>query len=1011
MKKKLIALGITFIIVVITIAGILLFQQNMNKKIDKVSKNEISNNTVTKGYIEITDIPNQKEVVISGLEHIPAGLNNIYGSQEVKAVLWERSPRDPKEGDIIELSAAAWPIKGDYEVWISWDLNGQIQPNVVCKHSMNDADKAVWKGTLGSFKQGDKISYSFHAGGKGISQLATEVFPLTVLGWETLTKIDKVNKLDGIIEMIASSSSTLNPSLYLSFPEDGTVHLQCEPLNEKEIKDTSHANEVEMNENGSRTNIDYEVVEQDNEIIVISGKVNVHIGKDPFSFEIFSVDNKRLFSNAKSGEVLRFLTDGKDIIQNIEFCYASPTEEEFYGFGMKYDELNHRGKNVDIYTVNWYKDQGEKTYSPIPYYYVPGKYGLFLNSTYYSQFRLATDDLESCTLNLAAGGDVNTGMDLYLYFGNNNEIINSYTNTIGKPVLPNVWAFGPWICANEWNRQSEVIDQVNQSVEYDIPTTVIVLEAWSDEETFYTFNDSIFEASLGDYVPKYSDFTFNNKWPDPKGMTDYIHENNMKVLLWQIPVLKKSSTQTAQSILDQQFAIEQGYVLKLDNGEIYRMPDGWFGGSTLIDFTSQEATRWFLGKRKYLLDEVGVDGFKTDGGEFVWGRNVLASDQTKGDELRNSYPDLYAKAYFDFARKIKPDSITFSRAGGTFLGAHPIAWVGDQNSNYESFQDAIRATLSLSMSGVPFVAWDIAGFSGDIPTPQLYQRSVAQAAFSPIMQVHSEQSGDPEKSQARTPWNMAERTDDEECLNVYRYYANIRMNLLPYIYNEAYETSQTGIPLMRSMSYAFPNEKEASKLEYQYLLGDNILVAPVTAPDVLEQEVYLPKGGWFDFFTGEYLEGGKTMVCSAKRNEIPVFIKAGSIIPLNLNSNLELGGSIGNKTNEYNHLSFRIYPNGYTNYRWYDYVRDTEHSISIDDGKDNKGMMINMDKMDELVILEVYRVLPDKVIVDGKPIQKFDSKEYIKEEIGWWYDEKKGSVLICVDTKNPTSILLAEASD
>lgn len=1033
MKNKHIEIVATFVIVILVVVGISLYLQNWNDKSDQDSEEGINNVAEVNETSETTDIPIQTKVVLDGLEHIPAGLNNIYGSQEVKAVLWDRNPRDPVEGDTIKLSAAAWPIKGDYEVWISWELNGETQPTVACKHTMDDGEKAIWKGTLGSFEQGDIIKYTFHAGLEGVSQIATEEFSCTVLGWETLTNIDTVNELGGMLELIGSSSSTLKPSLYLSFPEEGTVHLQCEPLNKKKVDitsqnyDTTQNDDITQNDDATQ-NVDtahigdislmsydsdrynYEVEENDKEILVSNDKVTVHIGKKPFSFEVYSAEQELLFSDTKSGEVLRFLTDGKDIVQTIDFQYASPAEEEFYGFGMKYDELNHRGKNVDTYTVNWYTEQDEKSYSPIPYYYVPNKYGMFINSTYYSQFRLATDDTESCTLNLSTGGNVNTGLDLYLYFGNNDEIIKSYTSIIGKPVLPSVWAFGPWISANEWNRQSEVIDQVNKSIELEIPTTTIVIEAWSDEETFYTFNDSAFEAALGDYMPSYSDFTFKRRWPDPKGMTEYIHENNMKVLLWQIPVLKRSGTPTAQSILDQQYAEDQGYVLKYDNGEVYRMPDGWFGGSTLIDFTSEEATNWFLGKRKYLLEEVGIDGFKTDGGEFVWGRNVLAADGKKGDELRNSYPDLYAKAYFDFARKIVPDAITFSRAGGTFLGAHPVAWVGDQKSDFESFQAAIRATLSLSMSGIPFVAWDIAGFSGDIPTSQLYQRSVAQAAFSPIMQVHSEQSGDPEKSQARTPWNMAERTGDEECLNVYRYYANMRMNLLPYIYNAAYNTSLTGIPLIRSMAYAFPGE--ASAQEFQYLFGDSLLVAPVTTPEALEQKVYLPKGGWYDLFTGKYHQGGTTVVCTAKMDEIPVFVKAGSIIPLNLNNKLELGGNIGNETDKYNRLSFRIYPKGKSDYRWYDYVKGKEYNISADSSKDHRGLTIDIDKMEVPVTLEVYQKQPGKIIVNGKPLQNVTTKELITEErFGWCYDKDRGSVLISLDTKNPTSISLIEAAD
>ena len=233
------------------------------------------------------------------------------------------------------------------------------------------------------------------------------------------------------------------------------------------------------------------------------------------------------------------------------------------------------------------------------------------------------------------------------------------------------------------------------------------------------------------------------------------------------------------------------------------------------------------------------------------------------------------------------------------------------------------------------------------------------------------------------------------------------MNLLPYIYNEAYNTSLTGIPLMRSMAYAFPEVEGASSLEFQYLFGDSLLVAPVTTPDISEQKVFLPKGGWFNLFTGEYIEGGKTVVCSPKKDEIPVFVKAGSIIPLNLNDNLEFGGSIGNKTDEYNRLSFRIYPKGKSDYHWFDYVDGMEHVLSVDNSTNSRGTMIEMDQMDESVTLEVYQKKPGEVIVNGRSIQNLNSKELITNgDVGWWYDKEQSTVWISLDTKAATSILL-----
>ena len=626
---------------------------------------------------------------------------------------------------------------------------------------------------------------------------------------------------------------------------------------------------------------------------------------------------------------IELLTDGTNV-QAARLTLSAEQEDRFYGFGMRYDSLDQRGNTVDTYCVNWYKDQRGETYTPVPYYFVPDKYGLFIESTYYSQFRMCTADTGgTCVIEVDLGGTEDFELPIYLFSGDNAQIAASYSNVAGSAVLPPVWAFGPWISANEWNKQSEIMEQLEKTLELEIPTSVVVIEAWSDEETFYTFHDSKFETSEGGEALDYEDFTFTGRWTDPKGMVEALHENNVKCLLWQIPVLKYSTSATAQSVRDQIYAQEQGYVLEYEDGSTYRLPQGtWFGNSLLLDFTNEEATTWFLEKRRYLLEDIGIDGFKTDGGEFVWGRDVIASDGTKGDELRNAYPDLYAQAYYDFGNEVSEEIVTFSRAGGSSMQSHPLCWVGDQDSDFSAFQDAIRATLNASMSGIPFVAWDIAGFSGDVPSTELYLRSVAQAAFSPVMQVHSETAGDPEPSQARTPWNMAARKNDEACITVYRYYANLRMNLLPYIYTEAKWSSETGEPMMRSMAYAFPEDQTADEYEFQYLFGRSLLVAPVTSPNAKSVEVYLPEGIWYNFFTGERYESGVYRI-PVEMDEIPVFVLEGTILPVNTDVSGELATYVGNGTDEYKHLGYLAFP-GTGQYTWYDYVNETEILVSND---------------------------------------------------------------------------------
>lgn len=262
------------------------------------------------------------------------------------------------------------------------------------------------------------------------------------------------------------------------------------------------------------------------------------------------------------------------------------------------------------------------------------------------------------------------------------------------------------------------------------------------------------------------------------------------------------------------------------------------------------------------------------------------------------------------------------------MQTHPLCWIGDQLSDEKAFKSAIIAAQSASMSGIPFVAWDIAGFSGDVPTTELYCRSVAQAAFSPVMQLHSETSGDPSPSVARTPWNMAERKGSDTCLDVYRYYANLRMNLLPYIYSEAAYSSESGEPLMRSMAYEFPADSAAAGYEYQYMLGRSLLVAPVTEISSGMVEVYLPEGEWYGFFDGERYEPG-IHIFECELNEIPVFVRGGAVIPLNT-ANGELGSYVGNGTEDYLELEFWSYSEK-SEYDWFDYVSGERYTLKFTD--------------------------------------------------------------------------------
>jgi alpha-glucosidase (family GH31 glycosyl hydrolase) len=325
----------------------------------------------------------------------------------------------------------------------------------------------------------------------------------------------------------------------------------------------------------------------------------------------------------------------------------------------------------------------------------------------------------------------------------------------------------------------------------------------------------------------------------------------------------------------------------------------------VADFTNPLTRKWWFGKRRYLIEDIGVDGFKTDGGECIYG-DVVFHDGRNGREMRNRYPNEYIGAYYSFARELTGgDAVTFSRAGYAGAQNWPMHWAGDERSTFEAFRSSVIAGLSSGMSGLPFWGWDLAGFHGDIPTAELYVRSAQMAAFCPVMQYHAESKG--EFNQDRTPWNVAERTGKPWVLTLYKRYADLRMNLLPYIYDQAVRTSRTGIPLMRAMAFAYPDDPRCARLKEQYMFGDALLVAPVVEEGRTVKDVYLPEGLWLPLFGGDAVPGGRMVRVEAAIGDIPVFQRQDSVVAWNLPADYALPGDVGNRVDGYVNLTFSLF--------------------------------------------------------------------------------------------------------
>jgi alpha-glucosidase (family GH31 glycosyl hydrolase) len=546
---------------------------------------------------------------------------------------------------------------------------------------------------------------------------------------------------------------------------------------------------------------------------------------------------------------IRWLMAGT-VSRRVRFALRLEPGAHVVGFGERFDAVDQRGRALDTVVFEQYKAQGSRTYMPMPFaIVVGGGWGFHVETTRRVWFDVGCRDDDLLWIEVELDGDRDVGVELFS--GTPADVLDAFLDRSGRPVLPPDWVFEPWMSANDWNTQQRVLGEVRRGAAEDIPAGVLVIEAWSDESTFTAFRDAVYEPHADGSPHVLSDFTFppDGAWPDPKAMVDELHERGIRLVLWQIPLLKAAAAPDSQLDYDRRALVRHGYAVRKADGTPYANRGWWFPRALMPDFTSADARVWWTDKRRYLVEELGVDGFKTDGGEHAWGHDLRYADGTAGAETNNRYPVLYAAAYHELMQRAGRQGLTFSRAGFTGSAAYPCHWAGDEDSTWDAFRASLTAGITAGACGIFFWGWDLAGFSGELPSAELYMRSAAAACFAPIMQYHSEHH-QRFPSHDRTPWNVAEQTGDPRVLDVYRRFAQLRMRLQPYLRAQARAAVSTGKPLMRALFFEVDDDERIWDFPHEYFLGDDLLVAPVVEPGLEESTAYLPRGRWVDELVG-----------------------------------------------------------------------------------------------------------------------------------------------------------------
>ncbi|HBR28217.1 MAG TPA: alpha-xylosidase, partial [Firmicutes bacterium] len=574
--------------------------------------------------------------------------------------------------------------------------------------------------------------------------------------------------------------------------------------------------------------------ESDPYLVFKTGKLKAKINKADFSID-FSYDNKTITTSSKSSTGYILNAQGEPFIkQQLKLSVG----ECVYGLGERFTPFVKNGQVVEM----WNQDGGtssEVSYKNIPFYLTDHNYGVFVNHPEKVSYEIASENVQNVQFSVPG-----EKLDFFIIGGDSMKgVLQNYTKLTGKPPLPPAWSFGLWLSTSFTTDYDEetVTGYIEGMAQRDIPLEVFHFDCYWMKE--FQWCDFSWDESM---------------FPDPVGMLKRLKDKGLKICVWINPYIAQKS-----KLFD--YAREKGYLLKLKNGDVWQW-DLWQAGMGIVDFTNQEACQWYQGLLKGLL-EMGVDCFKTDFGERI-PTNVEYCDGSDPMKMHNYYAYLYNETVYELLEKEKgkAEAVVFARSATVGAQKFPVHWGGDCWATYQSMAESLRGGLSLSMSGFGFWSHDIGGFESTA-TPDLYKRWVAFGMLSSHSRLHGSKS-------IRVPWVF-----DEEAVAVLRFFTKLKCSLMPYLYENAYRTSKTGCPMMRSMVMEFTDDPACKYLDTQYMLGDALLVAPIFN-DVGDVTYYLPEGRWTNFITGEEVSGGKYAAENHDYFSLPLMVKANSLIPV-----------------------------------------------------------------------------------------------------------------------------------
>lgn len=621
----------------------------------------------------------------------------------------------------------------------------------------------------------------------------------------------------------------------------------------------------------------FEVIEEDDRLTIRTSALRIVVRRQPWQISAYAleqgdgalpffsqrVNDRKYGPGYEVAPIGYYQQEGQPT--NVHEAVAVQPGESFYGLGEKFTPMNKWGQEHYSWAIDCGNVSSYRSYKNIPFMMSTAGYGIFVHSSFPMVFRMGS--VSSITYSFHI---LDNQLDYFIIYGPTfKQIMSRYTDLTGKTPVPPKWSFGFWISRAGYRSRVEVEEIIRVMRERGFPCDVISLDPWwmgEEPWSHYQWDETHF--------------------PNPREMLANLREQGVRTCLWITPYIPKGLP-----IYEE--ARAQGFLMMDEQGEVSRVLEAFTGADLgAIDVTHPEAVAWFQEQLQKLIDD-GVAVFKTDFGEQAPIDAVCADGRT-GMELHNIYPLLYQGAVFELTKRNFGRGLVWGRAAYAGSQRYPVQWGGDCYSSLDQISAQMRGLLSYGMSGVPFCSHDVGGFdytpeafdaddfvdnvdlsAEEIESrkserfamdPEVYTRWMQFGCFSSHVRAHGKTH--------REPWTYGERAEE-----ICKFYLNLRYRLMPYIYSQAVRCTQTSLPMVRPLVLEYQDDPATEQIDLQYLFGESFLVAPVVSR-AKQRKVYLPKGQWVNFWSKEVVAGGRWILADAPLEKLPLWVKAGAIIPM-----------------------------------------------------------------------------------------------------------------------------------